>query len=78
MKKYLITGGYIISKDGDKHYVSASELVILYNLKRDECQLVETRTSEEKRTGLLGVYTKGLRRLYPRRDGNYCLPGVNE
>lgn len=50
IKKYLVIGDYVISKsDGQRHYVTAKELVKLYGVKPSECELFETREPRDPR-----------------------------
>lgn len=63
--KFICSGGEIISKrDGDTHFITASELCRLYgvsqqNTKRDTCGVNYTWFE-----------------LVPQRDGNYSLPDL--
>lgn len=69
-KKYLVIGGEVISRhDGQRHYVSAQQLVRLYGLNPSQCILVE-EVDPSRAYG----YRKGMVRLYPRYDGDYTLP----
>ena len=66
-KKYLICPGEIKSKlDGDYHWVTGTQLIKLYGLRRCECVI------EKKQ--LKGLYRKDLIQLGPRYDGNYIQP----
>jgi len=70
-KKYALHGGYVRSKiDGDEHYVSARQLVGLYELRMSECLVVEDERGSEPRL----AWPQGLAHLYPRYDGNYGRP----
>lgn len=72
MKRYLVIGGNVISKnDGDEHYISARRLVDLYRVDIAECVLVDDGRIETVR----GLNTHGLITLTPRYDGNYTLEG---
>lgn len=43
-KRYLIIGGSVISKnDGDKHYINAARLALLYHVNPDECVFCENK-----------------------------------
>ena len=65
MKKYILHPGYMYSNfDGDKHYISAFQLCLLYSVKWSECVVYVSDNSE-------GI--KDLISLYPRSNGNYEL-----
>lgn len=67
MKKYLICPGYVISKnDGDRHYISAHQLMRLYKVKPSECVI---SNDPDVPTSLLA----NLLPLRPRYDGDYCI-----
>lgn len=79
MKKYLICPGYVISKnDGDRHYISANQLLRLYRVNPAECEVLkeadpwEPRSLAEQRERRYA----GLIRLAPRYDGDYRLPAA--
>ena len=66
--RFLVKPGYIISqKDGDKHYISYSQLIGLYGVHPEMCILYKE--------GMERYYTPGyletLVVLEPRNDGNY-------
>lgn len=62
--KYMVHLGWVKSiSDGDLHYISAVQLVRLYNLRPEEYVLPGVGRSE-------GDYIN----LYPRFDGNYTKP----
>lgn len=70
MLKYIIYPGYVRSEnDKEPHFISASQLIQLYNVNPNECML----------HGRGGINVRGINRkdlknlisLYPRRDGNY-------
>ena len=67
MKKYAIHPGYVVSKfDGDEHYITFSQLVILYGLDHRECiNWNEREEITRKRDDYI--------HLYPKYDGNYKL-----
>lgn len=67
-KKYLVCPGKVRSKDGDLHFVSASQLINLYKVERDECVILDTPQS------VFGLVWKDYIVLEPRGDGNYELP----
>jgi len=65
MKKYILHPGFIYSNvDGDKHYISAFQLCLLYSVKWSEC-VVYVSDNKEGMEDLIS--------LYPRSDGNYKL-----
>lgn len=65
--RYVLYPGFIISKDGDEHYISASRLVRLYGVDPFQYEVV---ISAPYGTRL----QPGDIALYPREDGNYVLP----
>jgi hypothetical protein len=70
-KKYILIGGYIISKnDGDRHFISATRLCELYKLNPQECYFLSENPMIEYE---LKSLPKGLKVLQPRYDGNYNL-----
>ena len=67
-KKYLVIGDYVISKnDGQRHYVSAKELVSLYGVDKRECELFDKLTPRNPRDIIVG----NLIILGPLYNGNY-------
>ena len=76
MKKYLVVPDYVISKtDGQKHFITAEELISLYAVNPDECFIAS-------HPAYLEGYNLGgenpLIILRPRYDGNYTLPEMGE
>jgi len=68
MIKYIVWPGYIISKnDGDRHYISAEQLVSLYGVSIRECIVIN---GPEERYKLRGI-NRDLINLFPRADGKY-------
>ena len=68
--RYIIHEGYVVSSDGDEHFISGERLIELYNLDPSQCYIQRydrpirgVRINEE--------YTH----LFPRTDGNYKIPG---
>lgn len=65
MIKYLVYPDYVVSKnDNDKHFISASSLIKLYNVSREECKII---TSESDLNGLKGTFFI----LRPKYNGDY-------
>ncbi|WOH61939.1 hypothetical protein [Bradyrhizobium sp. BWC-3-1] len=74
--KYVVHPGVVVSKtDGQYHYIGAMELMRLYGIRPDECEIYEPepwwpqsyyRMAQEQHDGLI--------HLYPRYDGDYTLP----
>ena len=63
-KRYLIVPGVVFSEyDGQRHYLDAVQLMLLYGVRPDECVV----------WGSGGPY-EYLIRLAPRADGDYHLP----
>lgn len=73
--KYLLCPGPVTSKtDGDRHYVTASNLAMLYRVRLDECVILPAAmpANHRRRMELLDRARKGeLIALAPREDGNY-------
>jgi hypothetical protein len=74
--KYAVYPGYVTSKnDGDRHWIGATELIRLYGVRIEECEIYEPApwwphsyyTWEKERLA-------GLVELRPRYDGNYATP----
>jgi len=66
-KKYAIHPGQIFSiYDGDRHWISFSQLVTLYKINPQEAFIWNERTSR-------GKVEEDYQHLYPRRDGHYKL-----
>lgn len=65
-KKYLIFPGEIISKnDGQKHYISALEIIRLYHVNPQECIIVNNNYD------LHGIIQEDYLHLEPNYDGDY-------
>ena len=65
---YAIHPGFIISKnDGERHYISALELINLYKLKLGEYIIWDDNLPQT----YLGKNLDDYFHLYPRFDGNY-------
>ena len=70
-KLYALHPGYIYSrKDGQRHFVSMSQLVDLYQLRIDEVTMWDSEKPESFLAKKWGDYIH----LFPREDGNYKLP----
>lgn len=76
--KYVLCPGHVISRnDGQRHYIGAHHLAVLYGVNPRECLIHDPtpqwtvsnfRNAEEEQKGLI--------RLHPRDDGDYRLPEV--
>lgn len=78
--KYLLIAGWVRSKhDGDRHYVSAPQLAVLYKVNFQECRVFmpgEYGMSDER--ALAAFKADGYVFLEPDYHGKYSLPdGVN-
>lgn len=63
MKRFVIHPDYVLSKDGQRHYVSYTRLVELYGLPASQCiNGVDYRPDGHGRN---------LLHLYPRHNGDY-------
>lgn len=71
-KNFIVVPGPVNSKfDGDRHYISATRLMDLYRVKREECVVIEN----SRNAYLYGRY-EGCLILEPRYHGDYDLPDV--
>ncbi|MDY6845035.1 MAG: hypothetical protein SVW57_13210 [Thermodesulfobacteriota bacterium] len=71
-KKYIVWPGYVTSKlDGDRHYISASQLMHLHGVQISECVIIRGPEDHYK----LRRIHKDLIDLSPREDGEYKLYG---
>lgn len=74
--KYVVCPGMVTSQtDGQEHYVGPMQLMRLYGVRPEECEIYEPASwwpwsyyvqAEERQQGLI--------RLCPRYDGDYSLP----
>lgn len=72
IKKYLVLPGFVTSRnDGDRHFIDARKLMMLYKVNPEECVIRPDITRHEHRAW---KEPEGLIHLYPRYDGNYNLP----
>ncbi len=68
VKKYLVIPGWVKSKtDGDRHYITARELMQLYKVPPNECVVFDIRFPDK-------MYYEGLIELKPSYNGDYTLP----
>jgi hypothetical protein len=71
-KKYALYPGYVISQyDGDRHFISASQLAELYGVNFNECVIVDKSRPESM---VMRGHTSDLIPLFPRMDGKYKKP----
>lgn len=76
-KKYIVFSGPITSKnDKDVHHISANQLIKLYNVKKEECIILNRKDygSDLRSSGLRGSY----KILEPRYSGDYSMKYVKE
>jgi len=69
-KKYLCIGGWVVSKDGDIHYISPHQLPRLYRVNPQECFFAISPDD------MYGLRLTDLTILRPRSDGNYIIRRV--
>lgn len=75
MKKYIVVGGWVTSRnDGERHYVSAEKVARLYNVDPRECYLASGPLDALYNSN----YPDDCIILSPRYDGNYTLPKETE
>jgi len=66
-KKYIIHPGWVYSiTDGERHYITAYQLMNLYHVQPSECIIDR---DEQSTIGLRGKFIH----LHPRGDGDYSL-----
>ena len=66
--KYIIRPGTMVSRtDGDVHFISAEQLIALYQVNPSECVIVDRDDKIPKRLLHLEI-------LAPRYDGKYYKP----
>ena len=71
--KYVVCPGYIRSKtDGDRHFITASQLIHLYGVDPTEC-IVRRHDMSEHEERLFRAPEDAIH-LYPRYNGDYTLP----
>ncbi len=68
MIRYLVKGGYVLSRDGDKNYISAKQVMSMYGIPRAKCSICDEQFLE----GAPNIY-KDLCILSPKQGGNYCI-----
>lgn len=78
--KYIVYSGYVISpRDGDTHYITASQVMALYRVSPQDCIIIKERNRPMELTGL---DASEMLLLFPRSDGDYrldlCPKGVND
>jgi len=66
----LCIGGWVVSKDGDIHYISSFQLSRLYRVNPRECIFAESPDD------VYGLRLTDLVVLRPRSDGNYTIRKV--
>ena len=72
--RYLLCPGWVRSRvDGDRHYVTASQLAALYGVPLSAC-LVLPEIGPERAVVLFRATGQKLIELKPRSDGRYSLP----
>jgi hypothetical protein len=73
--KYAVYPGFVTSNsDGQRHYITAGDLCLLYGVQMRDCLVIylhdETDPSKRERVQLAST----LIALRPRFDGDYTLP----
>ena len=66
-KKYIVCSGYVYY-DGDRHFISSSQLIRLHNVNRQECIIVDSGKNYKL---LDTIETHKMIHLFPRNDGKY-------
>jgi len=65
-RRYAVHPGWVRSKDGDDHFITARRLMELYGVNPRACVVWDGHQ--------LGRSAHDYIHLYPRHDGNYTLP----
>lgn len=74
MKRYLVYGGYITSKfDKQRHYVSPTNVAILFNVNPSECIYITPDTPVDSLGVIRGLKEEDFIVLHPKQDGDYSL-----
>ncbi len=68
-KKYILSAGFVLSNDGDRHLITCQQLCELYNLDPNECVFIGIDTDPYFK--LRGLDTNNMITLYPRHKGDY-------
>lgn len=79
MIKYLVIADYITSKyDGDRHFITCNQLIMLYGVREEECEFAESSVRGRYCPPLEYYHLKhnGLIELRPNFDGNYTIPKI--
>lgn len=67
--RYIVYPGFVESKtDGQAHYISASQLMVLHGVPHTQCIVINGPKDLYK---LRGLHEGSFIRLFPRFDGNY-------
>jgi hypothetical protein len=73
-QRYIVEPGEVISdRDGQRHWVSANELIQLYAVDRSECIIEDNMRFTNEALGNERVYGEGMVRLRPQNSGYYRL-----
>lgn len=65
MKKYVVYPGWVVSRtDGDRHFISSTQLMELHGVTPSECVVMRSGIRPH------GI-SKDLISLFPRTDGSY-------
>ena len=67
--KYAVHPGWILSGDGDKHYIRYTQLMKLYKVPFDKCICWDDNDNNT----YLGRSYNDYIHLYPQSNGNYTL-----
>lgn len=70
---YAIHPGEVRAKDGDIHFITAKQLMDLYEVSPNMCCIVKDGWDR----GYNPEFKYQFTHLYPRQDGNYKLPPIS-
>jgi hypothetical protein len=73
MIRYVVHGGEVVAKDGDRHFIGFLDLCMLYLVSPREC-LYDNPNEPYKFKGYADDYLASLTHLYTRSDGKYARP----
>ncbi|MCK9569900.1 hypothetical protein M0R72_13230 [Candidatus Pacearchaeota archaeon] len=71
--KYAVHPGYVSAFDGDRHYITAQQLINLYGVNPKDCCVVDISRQET----FIGKDITGYIHLYPTANGDYPARGCN-
>ena len=77
MKKYLVIADYVYSQnDGDRHFITCNQLMMLYGVREEECICAENSVRGRYSPPLECIRERnpGIIDLRPQYNGDYRIP----